>query len=125
MPDTFKKILAATVSALAGLILIPVLSFGFSIDQLLMLVIFFLPGLTLGLIILFELIIWIGEEQNVYNFIKRSRMIALFFALLALQWIVMLIVDPDSDMIFILRLATAIIPSVRLYYYLGQKMDFL
>ena len=71
----FKKVLAAIISALIGLVLIPILSLEFSLEWLPLLIAYFLPGFSIGLLILFELLTRIRILQKVYSFIQDFRMV--------------------------------------------------
>ncbi len=125
MSQAFKKLLAAAISALIGLVLLPVLAVDFSFEWLPLLIIYFLPGFCIGLIILFELLTRIRRFLVVYRFIRGVRMIVLFLVLLIAEWIIMWQVDPNNDVVSTSQFATATIPAIWLYAYLGKRMKFL
>jgi hypothetical protein len=125
MYRVFKKILAAIISMLIGLILIPILTLEFTFKWLPQLIVYFLPGFSIGLIILFELLIRMQTLRGIYNFVKGYKMIVLFFALLLVEWTIMWTVDPSNDVVFTSQFATAMVPSVWMYGYIGRKMSFL
>jgi hypothetical protein len=121
-----KKLFAGIISALIGLILIPILAFDFfSFKWLPLLIVYFLPGFCIGLIILFELLTRIRSLKKVYSFVQDIELLVLFFALLAVQWIIMWNVDPGNDVVFASQFATATVPSIWIYDYLGRRMKFL
>jgi hypothetical protein len=125
MSTVRNKLFAATNSALIGLILIPVLTLEFKFEWLPQLILYFLPGFVVGLIMLFELLTRIRTLRDVYNFIQGFKMIILFLVLLIVEWTIMWKVDPSNDLVFTSQFATATIPSIWMYSYLGQRMRFL
>ncbi|MBA4056880.1 MAG: hypothetical protein C0490_19355 [Marivirga sp.] len=125
MSNTLKKLLAAIISALIGLALIPILTLEFSFEWLPMLIIYFLPGFCVGLVIVFEILTRIRVLREVYSFVQGVKMIFLFFALLIVEWTIMWKVDPSNDAVFASQFATATIPSIWMYSYLGKRMTFL
>jgi riboflavin transporter FmnP len=125
MPNALKKLLAGTISALIGLVLIPILSIDFSFKWLPVMIIYFLPGFCSGLIILFELLIRVHFLGGIYRFVTGSKMIFVFFVLLFLQWIITTHVNPSNDIVFTTQFATGTIPAIWLFGYLGTRMKFL
>lgn len=125
MSNTFKKLLAAVISALIGLILIPILAIDFSFEWLPLLIIYFLPGFCIGLVILFELLTRFRVLRGVYTFIQGVKMIVLFFALLIVEWVIMWRVDASNDLVFASQFATATVLAIWLFAYLGKSMRFL
>ena len=79
MSNVLKKLLAAIISALIGLVLIPILALEFSFEWLPLLIIYFLPGFSIGLIIVFELLPRIRVLREVYSFVQGVKMIVLFY----------------------------------------------
>jgi hypothetical protein len=125
MSGTFKKLLAGIISALIGLVLIPILTLEFSFDSLPILIIYFLPGFCIGLIILFELLTRVGVLRAVYSFVQGVKMTVLFFILLIVEWTIMWKVDPSNDLVFASQFATVTIPSIWMYSYIGKRLAFL
>jgi len=125
MSNLVKKIFIAIVSVLIGLILIPILTLEFTFKWLPLLIVYFLPGFSIGLIILFELLTRIPALQNLYKFVQGMKMILLFLGFLIVTWMIMWKVDPSNDIVFATQFATAMIPSIWMYNYVGQKMRFL
>ncbi len=125
MSSAFKRIFAAVISALIGLILIPILTLEFAFEWLPQLIFYFLPGFGIGLIILLELFTRIQILRDFYNFVQGAKMIALFFSLLIVEWTIMWKVNPSNDIVFTSQFATATIPSIWMYSYLGKRMRFL
>ncbi len=120
------KILAAAISGLIGLILIPILAVDFSSLQWVpLLIIYFLPGFCIGLVIVFELLTRIPPLLVVYRFIQGVNIIFLFLILLIAEWLIMWQVDPNNDLVFTSQFATATIPAIWMYAYLGKTMKFL
>jgi len=63
--------------------------------------------------------------QNLYRFVQGMKMILLFLGFLIVTWMIMWKVDPSNDVVFATQFATAMIPSIWMYNYVGQKMRFL
>lgn len=125
MLTLIKKISIAILSVLIGLILIPILSLEkLDFEYLPILIIYFLPGSVVGILIIFE-VIRILEFIGFYNFIQSGKMLALFLILLLLQWIIQWKVDGIYDIVFFSQFATATIPSIWIYCFLGKKLRFL
>jgi hypothetical protein len=125
MSSVLKKLLAAIISALIGLVLIPILTLEFSFEWLPLLIIYFLPGFCIGLVIVFELLTRIRALREVYSFVQGVKMTVLFFVLIIVEWTIMWKVDPSNDVVFASQFATATIPSIWMYSYLGKRMTFL
>jgi hypothetical protein len=125
MSSVVKKILAATISVLIGLVLIPILSLEFSFEWLPLLFIYFFPGFCIALIILFELMTRIRFFRTVYRFVQGISMILLFIALLIVEWVIIWIAHPNNDIVFTSQFVTATILSILTYNQLGHWMAFL
>ena len=126
MSSLLKKIFTAIVSVLIGLILIPILTLEFvTFKWLPMLIIYFLPGFSIGLIILFEVLTRIPALRDIYKFAQGMKMILLFLGFLIVTWMIMWKVDTSNDIVFATQFATAMVPSIWMYNYVGQKMGFL
>lgn len=121
-----KKGLLAIMSALTGLILIPILAFEMNFIGILpILIIFFLPVYSLALIFLFELITRIKALHSIYNFIYGYRIFYIFFWLLVVEWIIMWKIDPLYDVVFALQFTTGTIPAMIVYARLGNKWNIV
>ncbi len=125
MPNVLKKLLVGIISALIGLVLIPILAIDFSFKWLPVMIINFLPGFCIGLIILFELLVRVHFLGGLYRFVTGIKMLFVFFVLLFLQWIITRQVNPSNDIVFTSQFATATIPAIWLFGYLGTRMKFL
>ncbi len=118
------KILVSIFSALVGLVLIPTLALDKQLmDELHVLIIYFLPGLSMALLILFEFLTRVRRVKTVYDFIQSKKMIALFFALLLLGWVIIWQADKMNDMAFNIMFATGTIAAIWLYNWLGKRLN--
>ncbi len=97
----------------------------FLLTNLPLLIIYFLPGSSITLIIIFELLTRIPNLKTVYLFIQGPKLFVLFFLLLAIEWIIKWKVDPMNDLVFLSQLVTGIIPSFMTYNWLGKKWKIL
>lgn len=120
----FLKILASIFSALVGLILIPTLALDKQLmDELHVLVIYFLPGLAIALLISFEFLTRVKRVKAVYEFVQSKKMIVLFFTLLLLGWIIIWIVGQMNEMAFNFLFATGTISAIWLYNWIGKRWN--